>query len=341
MTLQPDASPDPDFLERGADSVLLGTPTEPLRPDEMMLRQALDALIRDLRAAMAGLRLDPVAFSHVDRLDLLRRLRREVLEGWAGGDHSLLEVMRAFEATEQALISIQDTRHGDAVGPFPRSLLREVGHLLRSPLGSVVMLTGALLEERSGPLTAAQRRRVEIVHRAAESAAASAGDLLTLTSPYEYVGDTQPFSVAQIVGEVADLVEAVTESQHSELIVHQGVEEIRMGSAVAVRQALFGVAVRAALMTRDGTLEVAASSASGDAVEFTVTSTPGGDAAAAADDPLRLLRTDPGSEAYTIAPEGLAFQAVQGVVRSLGSELEVDATSGSLVLRYRLVLPFV
>jgi signal transduction histidine kinase len=208
-------------------------------------------------------------------------------------------------------------------------------------LGSIVMLTQTLREERSGPLTEAQRHQLDIIYRAALGAAATAGDLLTLTSHEERFVRARRFSVAETVETIADLVRPVTEARRSELVVRNNDQRHRMGPASAVAEALLGLALRAALMTREGSVALEASAGEGDIFAFSVTSR--GAAVAEANDRVDLLpvfRADPESDSYTISPEGLAFSAAREVIRSIGSELHVDTSpEGSMTLLFRIALP--
>lgn len=329
---------EPDFLERAAEAVIENAPAEPLlSPDEGMLREALAEVVEGVRDVLAGHEPAPLKQAQVDRGRLLRSLRGAVLEAWSEEDGSLLETMLAFETTERGM---SEADEGVAASPFSRSLLREVVHLLLSPLGSVVMLVGMLREERTGPLTEEQHRQLRIVHRAATSAASASSDILTLTSPEAHYGLRQRFSVAETIATVADVVRPVAEARGSRLEVRVEVEPSRCGPVNGLARALLGLATRLALMTRDGTLELGVEAREGDAVSFSLTGR--GVPASARDekDPFLLFRTDPGSDGYTLSPEALAFSAGRQTVRAMGSELEVDtADDGTLTLRFEMTLP--
>jgi len=333
----------PDVLERATECAIRAYVTEPLlTPDEELLRAALSALAEDVRMAMDGHAPAQSEGMQLDRLRLLRMLRAAVLQEWPEDDGPLLPTMRAFEATERALSEGHEhASPTDVLSPFSRNVLREVSHLLRSPLGSIVMLTQTLREERSGPLTEAQRHQLNIIYRAALGAAATAGDLLTLTSREERFVSARRFSVAETVETIADLVRPVTEARRSELVVRKNDQRHRMGPASAVGEALLGLALRTALMTREGTVEIEASAGEGDILAFSVTSR--GAAVAEANDRVDLLqvfRADPESDSYTISPEGLAFSAAREIIRSIGSELHVDTSpEGSMTLLFRMELP--
>jgi K+-sensing histidine kinase KdpD len=230
---------------------------------------------------------------------------------------------------------------GEALSPFSRTLLREVAHMLRSPLGSIVVLTEALREEGSGPLTEAQRRQLDIIYRAALSAAATATDLLTLTSRDELVERERRFSVGETVRTVADLVRPVTEARNSQLSVGGDVAGYRRGPESAIAQALLGLALRAALMTREGRVDIEAWVHDPEFVRLSVTVSDASDTAAAAVvDPLQIFRPDAEPGSFTLSPEGLAFSAAREIIRAVGSDLDVVLLrDGGFSLSFSVALP--
>jgi signal transduction histidine kinase len=230
---------------------------------------------------------------------------------------------------------------GEALSPFSRNLLREVAHLLRSPLGSIVVLTEALREERAGPLTEAQQRQIGIIYRAALSAASTTTDLLTLTSPDELVGRQRRFSVSETIKTVADVVRPVTEARNSTLSVGGEVAGYRRGPESAFGQGLLGLALRAALMTRVGQVDIEASCRDANLVRLSVTVHDGGDAPATANvDLLQIFRPDAESGTFTIASDGIAFSAAREIIRTVGSELEVASLpEGGFCLSFSVALP--
>ena len=328
---------EPDFLDRAADSVVEQCPTEPLlSPDGDMLREALAEVVESVRNALAGRDPTPPEIAQIDPCRLLRLLRGAVLDDWSGGEESLLRILRAFERTERVLAA---TGEGVAANPFSRSLLREVVHLLLSPLGSVVMLAGRLRDEQVGPLNEEQHRLLSIIHRAAASTATTSSDLLTLTTPDEHFRGSRRFSVEDSVTIVAEVVRPLTEARGSELVVRTEVGGLRRGPSQGIAQALLGLAIRVALLTRDGTVELDARAGEGDLVSFSLAGR-GSRPAARPEDPFLMFRSGPGSEGYTLSAEAVAFSAGRQTLRSMGSDLEIrTADDGALTLRFEMSLP--
>jgi len=328
----------PDFLERAAASVVEKFPLEPLlSPEVGMLRRVLADLVQGVRDALVGSDPRPPKHAPVDPCSLLRSLRGEVLDEWSDEDGSLLETLQAFEATERVILAADE---GVGANRFSRSLLREVVHLLVSPLGSVVLLAGRLQEERGGPLTEEQQRQVRIIHRAATSAATASSDILTLTTPEEHYRGSRRFSVGDTVTVVADVVRPVTEARGTELIVRGEVERARRGPANGLARALLGLTTRVALMTRNGTVELDVQGGDGDKVSFSLSSRGELGGAHEEGDPFLMFRNGPGSDGYTLSAEALAFSAGRQILRAMGSDLEVhEANDGALTLRFEMTLP--
>lgn len=346
MTLHLDAgTPPSDALDRAAEMVVARYPTEPLvTPDDTIVRREVSALVDAVRLAIEGGTPGAMDRPPLDRAHLLRMLRIAVLETWSDDEElSLLRTMKAFEAVESRLLqSDEDPTSVDAVRPFARSLLREVAHALLSPLGSIVMLAETLREDASAPLSEAQQRRLNIIHRAAVSGASISNDLLTLTSPRMHYEGKRRFVVGDAIDAIADLVRPVTEARGSDLVVDQAVTEPRSGPGSAVIQAYLGLALRAALITRDGVLELRIEPSEGDLVSFSLVTRGGAPAENQAENAFTIFRTDSGAEGYTLSPEGLAFTAARETLRMLGSELEVGTApddSDAMLVRFTIRLP--
>lgn len=314
--------------------------------DPTVLRDGVYALTHAVRKALRGEAPVLAGGGILDRPAILRHLRSEVLESWPGNDGELLPLMRAFEVVEEGLLAADSDGPppGATVAPFSRNLLREVAHLLRSPLGSIAMLTATLLEERSGPLTEVQRKELGIIHRAAVTVTSAAGDLLTLWSEEDRAGRIVEFSVNDTIDRVANAVRPVSTARHSSLVVEHSVRGPRAGPALAITEALFGLALRGALRTRGGSVELRAREDADDAeiVIFSV-STGRGEAGAGGSDPaalrdparsqkrypddplFRIFLPEADSGGFTLSAAGLDLSAAREIIRRLGSDLRLEA----------------
>ncbi|HZD05702.1 MAG TPA: histidine kinase dimerization/phospho-acceptor domain-containing protein [Longimicrobiales bacterium] len=333
-----------DPLERAAHQVLREYATESgAERGRELLRHEIRAVVEDVRAALSGRALPEAEAGRLDRIRLLRALRTAVLEERAEERAPPLPLMRAFESVQRVLLdNAARASLTEVLNGYSRSLLDEVAHLLRSPLGSMVMLAEVLLDEQSGPLTDVQKRQIRIIHRAVAGMASTVESVLTLTGTGEGPGAPSPLSVPEIVESVADLVRPVAAGRGSELVVElSSVDGRRLGRASAISRALLGAAVPAALRTRDGSLTLRAQGREDDGVSFIVAAR--GNGAVPDEDLATLLRVpcvDPDSTGCSLSAAGLGLAAARARIHDLGSELVLEATAdGAFEARFSLLLP--
>jgi signal transduction histidine kinase len=255
-------------------------------------------------------------------------------------DSTIVSVVRAIETVQEPLLSAGTSLQvSDVLNPFSRNLLAEVAHLLRSPLGSIVMLTDTLRTGASGPLTDVQIRQLGIVHRAALGIASVTGDLLVLVREDERRKATTRFEVPAMLETVADTARPVAVARNSDLVVTCEVGGARTGPAAGLAQALLGIALRAAHRTRDGMIEIEASE-EGDEAVFTVRAT-GSLELEDTDTPgvAPALTLDVDSGTAVLSDYGLGLAAAQSILQSLGTRLAISAEPEELVLSFAIPLP--
>ena len=104
-------------------------------------------------------------------------------------------------------------------GPSGLDLIVEVAHDLRSPLTSILFLAETMLRGRSGPLTPLQERQLGLVYRRAFGLNAVASDVIELVRGGDrLVGlETQPFSIAEVLESVRDIVLPIAEEKGLEV----------------------------------------------------------------------------------------------------------------------------
>ena len=305
------------------------------------LRRELAAVIDGILAARDGDTPSPPGARTTDHVRLLRALRPALLEEWTDEDEGLLELLRAFEAYERELLrwGTQVTVR-DLLTPFSRKLLREVAHALRSPLGSIVALAGSLREMSSGSLGETEAHQLGIIHRAALTAATMASDLLAVTEDDDTLAQPVRFSTGELLATVSDLVRPVTTTRSSELQVAHADGPPREGPAGAITQALLTLALRAALMTREGTVRLRAGYEGDEAVFEVLTDGVETSSEAEALDHLRVLRMSTEGDSFTISSDGLAIEAARAAVARAGSELRLGPTpEGHLRMAFRVKAP--
>jgi K+-sensing histidine kinase KdpD len=107
-----------------------------------------------------------------------------------------------------------------------------------------------------------------------------------------------------------------------------------------VTRALLGLALGAAVRTRDGVINLTATARDGDVVDFEVVAR--GDGAEPEDGTLglfQIFRLEPDDPTYTLSAEGMGLVATRRLIRAMGSELNLGAESeGELRLSFSLPL---
>lgn len=336
-----------DLIERAAERVIEGYPRDGgglVRADAGLVRGEVELLVAKLRETLEGRPPDSLEPGPLDRIGLLRMLRTETLRAWTEDDGRALATMQAFESVQDALLAWRrDATLSEVLTPFSRKLLKEVAHMLRSPLGSIVMLADTMRQGRSGALTEAQERQLAIIHRAALELASTAGAVLALVDDGDRVERATAFSIAVTLRTVADIVRPVTEARGRKLVVRCEDDAERSGPAPALREALVGLALRAALDARGGEVEVAATPEGDEALLFLVATRPDASPDEADEDRpdlLEVFRVDAETGSFTLSPQGLGMAAAREVLDLIGSELEVDAgPGGEYRMTFRLRLP--
>ena len=280
-----------------------------------------------LRAALEGGDVPPVQSASGDALWLLRSLRTEVIAEWPE-DRPLLPVMRAFETMQRRLLG---TNAGSPVEeiltPFARSLLREVAHMIRSPLGSIVMMADTLLEQGEQLAPERRSRQHGIIYRAALGLAQVAGELLTLVDDME-VEPAERFSSEEPLELVAEIVRPVTEARGCELSVRLPEDPVVVAPPGTFTRAMLALTLRSALRAREGGVEIEMKRDGTAGVELAVTARgigvlPEGGVA----ELLELFRAEPDTGSYTLSAESLGLTATAHLIRAMGAELSVDAPS--------------
>jgi signal transduction histidine kinase len=270
--------------------------------------------------------------------DVLGRIRADLM-GRQPDDRPALAVMRAFEVLEAAMRAESAPDGGD-----PRrlgtDLIREVAHMLQAPLSSIMMLAEVLREGGSTMPIERRDRQLAIIHMAALGLSTLAGDLLTLVDERSEVGPTGPVRLKEMLDGVANIVRPIGEVHECELVVDAPEGHGHLGPALGLERALLGLALRAAMRVRQGTVSLQAWVDEPDYVTFSVTAK-GIDMSAQPPDRLfEIFRPDLGASGYTLSADGLGLTATGQLITSLGSSLEVDEISGGgLRFSFRALLP--
>ena len=203
-------------------------------------------------------------------------------------------------------------------------------HDLRSPLGSILLLSELLVGESGAELSDRQRRYLELLHRAAvgldallaeEADRPIAGDGLVETG-------LRPFSIRDIVESVADVLGPLAETRGLALHTVSTERACAVGNPNAIRRVLLNLATNALKFTEEGYVEIAAVPDGVTGLLVSVRDTGGGlppSVAEALRRPPGLTGADHGGQPE--AP-GLGLGICRQLVRSMGAELQFETGEG-------------
>ncbi len=318
------ATTDPtDLLEAAADRVVAGAGGPLALPDDASLRRQVDELVAWLRSAWSGAEDVKTSSGIYDAPSLLRELRTEVLAAWPE-DHPLLPTMRAFEVVQKRLL---DQAGGGPQVPPARLVLRELAHMIRSPLGSIVMLAETLGDPDVELPPERRHSALATIYNAALGLLANAADLTTmLDDDLEGPGAIEEFSPDEALEAVADVVRPVAHVRGCDIVVLGPGEARLTGPASRIRRALLELALRVARRTRDGTVKLGAARGRAGRLTFFVEANGSGAAPELGfGEILEVFRPDAETEkGFTVSAEALSVSAAGRLIRSMGSELEMD-----------------
>jgi signal transduction histidine kinase len=271
-------------------------------------------------------------------------LRRRLLDlGDRLDSEDALTLLRALEQVATAIEPRWSERFQDRMtGPSGLDLIVEVAHDLRSPLTSILFLAETMLHGRSGPLTPLQERQLGLVYSAAFGLNAVASDVIELVRGGDrLVGrEMQPFSIAEVLEAVRDIVLPIAEEKGLELRFEGPGSDRRHGHPGAINRVLLNLTTNALKFSAEGYVEVKVVEIGADIVECSVRDTGRGIPAAAMPtlfEPFRR-RQKPGD--YAFSGSGLGLSICRKLVEGMGAELAVATVQGEGTrFSFRLVLP--
>jgi signal transduction histidine kinase len=278
---------------------------------------------------------------------VLAGLRRMVVErspGFPPGD--TVELLTAIEDTASALEARWSERFQDRLtGPSGLDLVVEVAHDLRSPLTSILFLAETMLRGRSGPLSKLQERQLGLVYSAAFGLNAVASDVIELVRGGDrLVGrEAQPFSVAEVLEAVGDIVLPIAEEKGLSLSFSGPEHDRRVGHPGALNRILLNLTTNALKFTADGGVTVSVTEADDDPsrIECRVRDTGRGIPEAAMNTLFEPFRRRQQAGDYAFSGSGLGLSICRKLVEALGGELRVETVKGegtSFAFRFTLAL---
>jgi signal transduction histidine kinase len=300
-----------------------------------------DAIARVIAGADPALGRLPIT---VPARRLVDALRRAALEGAVNDDwcaEDVVIICSALERVHEAIETDAAQRFSSRLaGPNALQLVVEVAHDMRSPVASILFLADRLRSTQSGPLTAMQERQLGLIYSAAFGLSALAGDVIELARGGDWLVDQHPipFSVADILRSVGDIVQPIAEEKGLTVRLTPPDADARYGYPAALNRVLLNLTTNALKFTAEGTVEVAARQRSRTRIEFAVTDTGRGippQVIATLFDAFRQQHK-PG---YSFSSAGLGLAICRKLVASMGGELNVETSDKGTRFSFELELP--
>jgi len=205
-------------------------------------------------------------------------------------------------------------------------LVVEVAHDLRSPLTSILFLAETLQRGQSGRVNDLQHRQLGLIYSAALGLSTLASNVMELARGGTRLADDHPapFSVADVLESVGDIVRPMAEEKGLAVRLLPPVPDHRLGPAQALSRVLLNLTTNAIKFTEEGVVELVAKSQQGDAVEFSVRDTGRGINPDTIETLFMPFR--PGHEGSRLAfsGTGLGLALCRKLVQAMGSELRYE-----------------
>jgi len=297
----------------------------------------LAQLSHALRAEASGERGD---LSAAPRTPLSRQLlgmirgsfldRVQALGGADSGQ--LIRLLQAMEVVGRGLEADWSQHFADRLSaPDGLELVVEVAHDLRSPLTSILFLAETLQRGRSGPVNQVQERQLGLIYSAAFGLSSVASDVIELARGGDRLVDLDPipFSVADILESVRDIVQPIAEEKSLAVRLTAPEADFRIGHPVALSRVLLNLTTNALKFTAEGSVEVIARQTGARRLEFSVRDTGRGippQSMATLFEPFRRRQK---SGEYAFSGSGLGLSICRKLVEAMGSSLSVETTMGT------------
>jgi signal transduction histidine kinase len=293
----------------------------------------LSAIADIIRAGAAGVELNASGLARSQLSRRLLRLTRIALIREAsalvpppeGGQ--LLRLLSIMERVGEMLEPDWAQHLSDRLsGPDGLELVVEVAHDIRSPLTSILFLGETLQRGRSGPVNEVQERQLGLIYSAAFGLSSMASDVIELARGGDRLVDLEPipFSVADILESVRDIVLPIAEEKGLEVRLASPKQDFRIGHPVALSRVLLNLTTNALKFTSEGHVEVTGHDAGTDQVKFTVRDTGRGippQRMATLFEPFRRRQRE---GEYAFSGSGLGLSICRKLVEAMGAGLEVD-----------------
>jgi len=291
-----------------------GTPFDELVVQNQQLVHALDELraqrddLARLNAELEETNRGVMALYH-QLSDELEETNRGVVALYAELDEKSVQLRAASEAKSR--------------------FLANVSHELRAPVTAIIGLGRLLADESSDPLTADQRRQVDLIRDSATDLLRLVNDLLDLAKAE--AGRIEPnltdVDLKAVFGQLRGTLRPLATRPEVDFVVEEpGVPSLRTDE-VLLSQVLRNLLTNALKFTESGSVRLTAARA-GDDVEFTVADTGSGIPAEQHERIFEEFYQVPGSTALSGKGTGLGLPYARRLVDVLGGALLVSSEVG-------------
>jgi signal transduction histidine kinase len=304
---------------------------------EEEVRWRLAFLCKAIRQAAVGNEpeLDGIA-TPVPGRKMLETLRGAFLEEMRAAERAdgsdALHLLRALERVQAGLDLDSAQRFANKLsGADGLEMVVEVAHDLRSPLASVLFLAETLRNGQSGSINPIQERQLGLVYSAAFGLSALASDVIELVRGGERLIDQHPvpFSVAETLQSVRDIVLPIAEEKGLTVRVVRPDADSRVGHPVALNRVLLNLTTNALKFTSEGHVEVVCKAVTKSRIEFSVKDTGRGIPAEVLPTLFDAFRRRVKPGQFTFSSAGLGLSICRQLVGRMGGELQVDTAPGA------------
>ena len=315
-------------LDRAAENLLADAP---FTGKNARQRERLVALVAAATAAVRRSTRRPSDggasdVTVVDRsvLDLLRtEFLRELHAETNIDGRQLVRVLQGFDT-----VTAKQAPPNKSLSNFGLEALVEVAHDMRSPLTSILFLVDAIRTGKSGSVSPIQERQLGLIYGAALGLSTLASDLVDLVRGGGGLveGPAAPFSIAEVVCGVRDLVTPIAEEKGLRLECAPPATDGRVGYASAVSRVLLNLTTNAVKFTETGSVQIDCTEITTTRVRFSVTDSGTGlpqEVRRSLFSPFTLSRGR-----MRFSNSGLGLSICRSLLRSLDSELHMQTSSG-------------
>lgn len=307
-----------------------------LVPQGLTADRLLDMVGEDLLFRLGGrepaMLTDPAEAP--GRLRLLQLVQSELLHIWSRvsvDPPDRDELLHVLSLLDHVMVSLEPHGRDRMVALMeeenPLSMVVQLAHDLRSPLTSILFLSELLQRGRSGDVNETQHRQLGVIYSAAFALVSVANDVIELargggTSLTQE--EAVPFSLAEILGRIREMLQPMAEDKGVELRVVTPRDDRRVGRPSAISRAVLNLATNALKFTQEGFVEIAAEATGWDDVRFSVTDSGRGMTPEALRSLFQPFQKSERRRGVYFSGSGLGLTIVRRIVDDLGGTLEYD-----------------